>query len=183
MNTIKNTIKNSKKNYLTQTQQYLINKGIKRIFHKTLGPFQDYGTPVYDILAHPLKKALAYVLILILLAFILRKLKLLKFIIRINYIYIYIIGLIIVMFVLYINQLHTNDNIIYLSKKFPENATLYDYGKHKPKYTIIKIFLSTLLSIVISDFIKFNFTNVEGKNIFSNNSHKIAAAASALSLA
>ena len=144
---------------LSPQKQTLINEGKKRIFQKTLSPFQDYGTSVYDLLADPVKKTISYLIILILILLVLRHFKILKFLMRLDHPAIYMILLILYAYHVFINQLHLNDNIEFLSRKLPDNATIYDYEQFlKPKSNIISNFLTTAVGILISEFVLFSIT-------------------------
>jgi len=140
-------------------QQTLINEGKKRIFQKTLFPFQDYGTSIYDLLADPVKKTISYMIILILILLVLRHFKILKFLMRLDHPAIYMILLILYAYHVFINQLHLNDNIEFLSRKLPDNATIYHYEQFlRPKSNMLSNFMTTTLGILISEFVLFSVT-------------------------
>mgnify|MGYP006079513563 CR=1 FL=1 len=144
---------------LSPQKQTLIKEGKKRIFQKTLYPFQDYGTSIYDLLANPLKYTIANLIIVIILFIVLRYVRLLKFIIRVDHPYIYFMFILFYSYNLYINQLHLNDNITFLSTKLPSTPTIYDYEQFmKPKSSFISELFVTSLSFLISDFILFTIT-------------------------
>ena len=148
---------------MIQTQyphiQKLINEGKKRIFQKTLFPFQDYGTSIYDLLADPVKKTLSYLIIIIIILLVLRYFKILKFLMRLDHPAIYIIILTLYTYHIFINQLHLNDNIEFISIKLPNNATIYDFEQFlEPKSNIFSELITTTLGILITQFILFSFT-------------------------
>ena len=144
---------------LSPQKQTLINEGKKRIFQKTLFPFQDYGTSVYDLLANPVKKTIGNLIILILILLVLRHFKILKFLMRLDHPAIYMILLILYAYHVFINQLHLNDNIEFLSRKLPDNATIYDYEQFLgAKSNIISNLLTTAVGILISEFVLFSVT-------------------------
>lgn len=144
---------------LSPKKQTLINEGKKRIFQKTFYPFQDYGTSIYDLLADPVKKTLGHLIIFILILLVLRYIKILKFLMRLDHPEIYIVLLILYAYHVFINQLHLNDNIEFLSKKLPDNATIYDYEQFlTPKSNTISNLVITTIGILISEFILFSIT-------------------------
>lgn len=139
----------------------IIDNNINRIFNKTYFLLQTYSTPIHNLLANPFKKTISYIVLIIILVLILKYFNLLRYLIRLDYLYIYYILLPCIGFLIFINQYKTNNNIIALYYKgiLNENSTVYEYNKVKIyDKTFINIFWSTLLSILISDFVIFNFT-------------------------
>lgn len=139
----------------------IIDNNINRTFNRTNFLLQTYSTPIHNLLANPFKKTIAYIVLIIILALILKYFNILRYLIRLDYIYIYYILLPCVGFLIFINQYKTNNNIIALYHKgiLDANSTIYEYNKVKIyDKTFINIFWSTLLSILISDFVIFNFT-------------------------
>lgn len=144
---------------LDPQKQTLIKEGKKRIFQKTLYPFQDYGTSIYDLLANPVKKTLSYLIIILIILLVLKNFRILKFFVRLDHLAVYMVILIIYAYHIFINQLHLNDNIEFLSRKLPDNATIYDYEQFlEPKTNIFSELITTTLGILISQFILFSFT-------------------------
>jgi len=144
---------------LSPQKQKLINEGKKRFFQKTLYPFQDYGTSIYDLLADPVKKTIGSLIIIMILLLFLRYFKILKFLIRFDHLSIYTLIFGLYTYHIFINQLHLNDNIEFLSRKLPDNATIYDYQQFLiPKTNLVSNFLSTVISILISEFVLFSIT-------------------------
>lgn len=159
----------------------IINDNINRTFNKTLFFLHTYSMPVQNLLASPLKKTTAYISIIVILILIFKHFNILRYFIRLDYINLYYILLPFIGVVIYINQYKTNNDIIELYNKglLNANSTLYDYAKLKiPESKFITIFWSTLLSILISDFVIFNFTlpfkdaSVDYLNNFKRNAIK-----------
>jgi len=144
---------------LDPQKQNLIKEGKKRIFQKTFYPFQDYGTSIYDLLANPVKKTLSYLIIILIILLVLKNFRILKFFVRLDHLSVYMVILIIYAYHIFINQLHLNDNIEFLSRKLPDNATIYDYEQFlAPKTNIFSDLITPTLGILISQFILFSFT-------------------------
>lgn len=148
--------KDTKKDY-TEFQQKLINEGVNRTFPKTPWLLQNYQTPIYDLLANPFLMSISYILIIIVIAFLLRKIKLLKFVIRLDKLNLQIIVLIVIMFLLSVHQLKINKNILYITKTLPDNTTFYDYKKLEISHNSMwNIFTTMLITNILSKFISFN---------------------------
>jgi hypothetical protein len=145
------------KKEFTEFQKTQIKEGINRTFQKTPWLLQNYQTPIYDLLANPLKMSIAYILILILIAFLLRQLNLLKFVIRLDKLKLQILILIVIMFFISIHQLKINKNISYVLKYLPDDTTFYDYKKleisHDSMWTM---FSSMLIGDILARYISFN---------------------------
>ena len=148
--------KDTKKDY-TEFQQKLINEGVNRTFPKSPWLLQNYQTPIYDLLANPLKMSIAYVLIIIVIAFLLRQINLLKFIIRLDKIKLQIIILIVIMLFLSVHQLKINKNILYITKTLPDNTTFYDYKKLEIRHdSMWSLFTTMLIGDILARYISFN---------------------------
>ena len=147
----------NKKNTLTDYQKDLIEKGKNRLFQKTHWLFQNYNTPIYDLMASPLKISSLYCSLIILSALLLRYFKLLKFIIRLDKLKLQIIILAIIFVFIYLHQYKLNQNIIYMAKTSEDNLTLYKYEKAKTgSETMLSLFLSIFISNMLSSIVSFN---------------------------
>lgn len=145
------------KKEFTEFQKIQINEGLNRTFPKTPWLLQNYETPIYDLLANPLKMSIAYVVIIIIIAFILRQINLLKFVIRLDKLKLQILILIVLMFFIAIHQLKINKNISYVLKSLPNDTTFYDYKELEIRHdSMWTMFTSMLIGDILARYISFN---------------------------
>jgi len=145
------------KKEFTEFQKTQINEGLNRTFPKTPWLLQNYQTPIYDLLANPLKMSIAYVVIIIIIAFILRQINLLKFVIRLDKLNLQILILIVLMFFIAIHQLKINKNISYVLKYLPNDTTFYDYKELEIRHdSMWTMFTSMLIGDILARYISFN---------------------------
>jgi hypothetical protein len=141
----------------TEFQKTQINEGLNRTFPKTPWLLQNYETPIYDLLANPLKMSIAYIVIIIIIAFILRQINLLKFVIRLDKLKLQILILIVLMFFIAIHQLKINKNISYVLKSLPNDTTFYDYKELEIRHdSMWTMFTSMLIGDILARYISFN---------------------------
>lgn len=128
------------------------------IFQKTFILFQNYDTPIVNLIANPVKKSIAYIIIIIILGLILKQLNLLKFILKIHDIQYYSLILLFIGVCIGINQHTLNKNIEYLLLLKSKNLTIYDFNpSHSiPESNYFKIFDSLLITTMIKQLLEFN---------------------------
>ena len=140
-----------------------INEYKSNTFQKTFILFQNYDTPIVNLIANPIKKSIAYVIIIIILGLVLKKLNMLKFILKIHDIKYYSIILLFIGICIGINQNTLNKNIEYLLKTEKKNITIYNFDPtHSiPDSNFLKIFNSILITTVIRQLLEFNLKGFE----------------------
>jgi len=147
-----------------------LNKAKTKFFQTDLGFGISYGTSTLELMASPLKQGIGYVILIIICSIILREIKLLRFIIRLDHLYIYVIIVLIFFVYKYNAQKKLNANIIYISTKLGRIPTNYELEQRKiTKNTILSDLWRIIIGHLILDFILFNFTKPEWLNKDSKN--------------
>ena len=81
-----------------------IKKAKEKLFQTRFGINKNYSTDGTDLMASPIKQSSVYIAIIIFAIYIFRKFGMLKFLIRLDHLYIYCIILVFLFFYLYITQ-------------------------------------------------------------------------------
>ena len=89
----------------------------KKFCQTNLGFGISYGTSTLELMASPLKQGILYIILIIICSVILKELQILRFIIRLDHLYIYVIVLFLFFIYKIIQQKKLNANIIYIAKK------------------------------------------------------------------
>ena len=92
------------KTNLTEFQKQQIEIGKKRVFQKTHWLFQNYNTPIYDLMASPLKISIIYCSGIIIFAILLRYFRILKFVIRLDKMKLQVLILFLIFIFIYLHQ-------------------------------------------------------------------------------
>ena len=140
-----------------------LNKNKKNIFTKTFFLFQNYNTPVTNLIADPIKKSLIYIILIILIAIVFKYFNILKYFLKIHTLKYYGFILLIIGIFISVNQYNLNNNIEYIVKSRNKIPTIYEFNPHHtiPESNILKIFGSILISTMISQFLTFNLNGFE----------------------
>lgn len=148
-----------------------LDKAKKKYFKTRFGIETNYSTSGLDLMASPLKQSLIYSAFIIACVILFRYLGLLKFIIRLDHIYIYAVLLIFFLFYFYIKQKIQNSNIEYSAKQFGYIPNYHNLEYYKPNSnnSILNDLWRIMLGHLIIDFIVFNFTKPEWFNKASEN--------------
>lgn len=143
--------------------EIIINKNKKNIFPLANFLFINYNTPITDLLAHPFKKTIIYIIIVIIVGLFLKYLNILKYILKIHKIRYYSIILLFIGISIYINQYNINKNIEYIVRKKRKIPSVHEYNPYNniTDYNILKIFYTILVTTLITKFISFNLKGFE----------------------
>lgn len=148
-----------------------LKKAKEKIFQTRFGINKNYSTDGTDLMASPIKQSGLYISIIILAIYTFRKFGMLKFLIRLDHLYIYCILLVFLFFFLYITQYILNSNIEYISNRLGYIPTQHELETNKPNQnnSILTDLWRIMLGHLLLDFILFNFTKPKWFNKASEN--------------
>jgi hypothetical protein len=148
-----------------------LKKAKEKLFQTRFGINKNYSTDGTDLMASPIKQSSVYIAIIILAIYIFRKFGMLKFLIRLDHLYIYCIILVFLFFYLYITQYILNSNIEYISERLGYIPTYHELEGNKPNQnnSILNDLWRIMLGHLLLDFILFNFTKPQWFNKASEN--------------
>ena len=148
-----------------------LKKAKEKFFQTNLGFNKNYSTSGLDLMASPFKQSCVYIGSIIVLVFLFRKIGMLKFLIRLDHLYIYCMILIFLFFYLYITQTILNSNIEYISNRMRTIPTQHELETNKPNQnnSMLNDLWRIMLGHLLLDFILFNFTKPQWFNKSTEN--------------
>lgn len=148
---------------LTENEKNKIELNLRKATTPHLFFNKTYEDSIVDFISNPLSKSLLFCVSTVLVLVILREFGVMKFLFNTNYIELYVIIIIVFAIIIYQSQKNTNDNMIWMMKRLPENASYADYLYMHPKadvnYSIFNTIGVLILTTIVAGIIEITKKN------------------------